>query len=129
MRHPPARALGLVLAVAVLGAVAVGTAAARAHQPTATAATVSVTATDFRFKIIPSAGPRAGTVVTFVVKNNGKTTHDFKIAGKKTKVLRAGQSTRLSVKFIRAGKYLYICTVDAHRQLGMKGTYTVRAAQ
>jgi uncharacterized cupredoxin-like copper-binding protein len=129
MRHLPARALALALAVVVLAAVAAGTAVARAHQPAATTATIAVTATDFRFKLFPAAGPRAGQTVTFVVTNKGKTTHDFKIAGKKTKLLRPRQSTRLSVKFIKAGKYLYICTVDAHKALGMKGTYTVRPAQ
>jgi uncharacterized cupredoxin-like copper-binding protein len=129
MRHVPARALVPALAIAATAAAAVGTAAARTHQHTATAATIAVSATDFRFKLTPAAGPRAGQTVTFAVKNNGKVNHDFKIAGKKTKVLRPGQTTRLAVKFIKAGKYLYICTVDAHRQLGMKGTYTVRPAQ
>jgi uncharacterized cupredoxin-like copper-binding protein len=130
MRQVFARALVPALAVVVLAVGAVGTAAARTHHPAAAqAATLSVTATDFRFKMNPAAGPRAGQTVTFVVKNNGKVTHDFKIAGKKTKLLRPGQSARLSVKFTRAGKYLYLCTVDAHAQLGMKGTYTVRAAQ
>jgi uncharacterized cupredoxin-like copper-binding protein len=129
MRHVPARALVPALAVVVLAVGAVGTAAARTHQPAAKAATISVTATDFRFKINPAAGPRAGQTVTFVVKNNGKVPHDFKIASKKTKLLQPRQSARLSVKFTRAGKYLYLCTVDAHAQLGMKGTYTVRAAQ
>lgn len=129
MTHLPARALVPALAIVVLAALAVGTAAARTQKPAATAATISVIATDFRFKLTPAAGPRAGQTVTFVVKNNGRTTHDFKIAGKKTKLLRRGQSARLTVKFTKAGKYPYLCTVDAHRQLGMKGTYTVRPAQ
>lgn len=129
MRHVSARALVPALAFAVLAAGAVGTAAARTHEHAAKAATIAVSATDFRFKLRPAAGPRAGQTVTFAVKNNGKATHDFKIAGKKTKLLQPGQTARLSVKFTRAGQYLYVCTVDAHRQLGMKGTYTVRPAQ
>lgn len=129
MRHLPARALVPALAVVVLAALAVGTAAARTHRPATKAATLSVIATDFRFKITPAAGPRAGQTATFVVKNRGRETHDFKIAGKKTKLLLPGQSARLNVKFTRAGKYPYVCTVGRHYQLGMKGTYTVRAAQ
>jgi uncharacterized cupredoxin-like copper-binding protein len=129
MRHLPVRALVPALAVVVLAALAVGTAAARTHRPATNAATLSVTATDFRFKIIPSAGLRAGQTATFVVKNRGGEAHDFKIAGKKTRVLLPGQSARLNVKFTRAGKYQYFCTVGRHYQLGMKGTYTVRAAQ
>ena len=126
MRALPTLALG----GAILAAVAAGTVAAHTFQPAGTkAGTIAVSATDFRFRIKPGAFTRAGQTVTFVVKNNGKANHDFKIAGKKTRVLRPGQSARLSVKFTKAGKYLYICTVDAHRQLGMKGTYTVRPAQ
>ena len=129
MRLYAARALVSALAVAALAAVTVGTAASRTHPLAAKATTIAVSATDFRFKLRPSAGPRAGQTVTFAVKNNGKAAHDFKIAGKKTRLLQPGQSARLSVKFTKAGQFLYICTVDAHRQLGMKGTYTVRPAQ
>ena len=66
------------------------------------------------------AVPTSGTVF-FTVVNTGKITHDFKILGKKTKLLKPGQKTILRIVFKKKKRYGYICTVPGHAKLGMKG--------
>jgi uncharacterized cupredoxin-like copper-binding protein len=99
---------------------------ATAHRSAAKATVVKVTAgkpTEFKFIVSPKAVPH-GTV-TFAVTNLGGLPHDFKIAGKKTRLLTQGQSQKLTVTFAKAGKYAYLCTVSGHAAAGMKGTLTV----
>jgi uncharacterized cupredoxin-like copper-binding protein len=81
-----------------------------------------VTAKEYKF-ILSSKTVRHGTV-TFRVTNRGKLAHDFKIAGKKTKIIAKGKSTTLTVK-LRKGTYKYICTIPGHVDKGMKGTLRV----
>jgi nitrite reductase (NO-forming) len=64
--------------------------------------------------------------VTFKIKNAGHLQHDFKINGKKSKLLNPGASTTLKVSFSKAGKFSYLCTVPGHAQAGMKGKLTVK---
>jgi len=91
----------------------------------ATATTVTVRGGEFFFKLSTKsiASPRK---VTFVFKNVGHVAHDFKINGRKTPVMGPGKTSRLIVTFKKKGKYTYLCTVDSHASLGMKGTFTVR---
>ena len=84
---------------------------------------ITVTATEFKFKLSKASAPK-GTV-TFKLTNKGKTVHDFKINGKKTPRIAAGKSATLTVKFAKAGKFPYLCTVPGHAAAGMKGTFTV----
>src|SRR5258705_13334906 len=79
--------------------------------------TVKVTATEFKFKLSRTTVP-VGTVV-FQVVNRGKIKHDFKIAGKKTPLIRPGKSATLKVVFHKKGRYAYLCTVPGHAALGM----------
>ena len=65
-------------------------------------------------------------VVTFTVTNKGKLSHDFKIAGKKTALLKSGKTTPLKVTFAKAGKYSFLCTVPGHAAAGMKGVLTIK---
>jgi len=93
--------------------------------PAATAATtVNVTAKEFKYTLSKSTVSRGK--VTFKIKNAGHLKHDFKINGKKSKMLSPGQSTTLTVSFGKAGKYGYLCTVAGHAQAGMKGKLTVK---
>jgi uncharacterized cupredoxin-like copper-binding protein len=85
------------------------------------AKTITVTATEFKFKLSAASAPH-GTVV-FNVVNKGKIPHDFKIAGKKTPMLKPGKSAKLTVT-LKKGKLAYVCTVAGHATLGMKGTFT-----
>jgi uncharacterized cupredoxin-like copper-binding protein len=103
---------GLALAVPALSA------------PTAT--TVTVTAgkpSELRFTL--SKKSVAAGVVTFKVTNKGTSTHDFKIAGKKSAMLRPGKSAVLVVT-LKKGKAAYLCTLPGHAAAGMKGTLTVK---
>jgi uncharacterized cupredoxin-like copper-binding protein len=107
----------------VLGAAAL---AAAVTSPSGAASAVSVTAgkpSELRFKLSKSTVP-AGSV-TFKVTNQGVTKHDFKIAGKKTKLIGLGRSATLKVT-LKKGKYSYVCTVPGHADAGMKGTLRVR---
>jgi uncharacterized cupredoxin-like copper-binding protein len=65
-----------------------------------------------------------GTVI-FKVVDRGALSHDFKIHGKKTKLLSPGKSTTLRVVFKKAGRYPYLCTVPGHAAAGMKGVLRV----
>lgn len=89
-----------------------------------TAASVSVTASDFSFKLSKRAVPKGS--VAFTITNNGQLPHDFKIAGKKTAQIQPGSTAKLSVRFAKAGRYAFSCTVAGHAASGMKGTLTVR---
>jgi uncharacterized cupredoxin-like copper-binding protein len=89
------------------------------------ATTVAVTAgkpNELRFTVSKRTVP-AGAV-TFAVTNRGKLKHDFKISGKKTRLLAAGKKGTLQVT-LKAGRYPFLCTVPGHAAGGMKGTLTV----
>jgi uncharacterized cupredoxin-like copper-binding protein len=99
---------------------------AGAQQGAVRATTVNVTAgkpSEFRFKLAKKSALHG--VVTFKVTNNGALPHDFKIAGKKTKLLSPGQSQSLKITFKKAGSFPYLCTVTGHAAAGMKGTFKV----
>jgi len=86
------------------------------------AATVRVTATEFKFALSKTNVPNGN--VAFTVVNTGKIAHDFSINGKTTSLVLPGKSTKLTVA-LKAGKFLYVCTVPGHAGAGMKGTLTV----
>jgi uncharacterized cupredoxin-like copper-binding protein len=116
----------LLAAVAIVSLALVPLASARGdRQASATATTVQVKGGEFFFKLSTKsiASPRK---VTFVFKNAGHVAHDFKINGRKTPVIGPGKTSRLTVTFKKKGKYTYLCTVDSHASLGMRGTFTVR---
>jgi uncharacterized cupredoxin-like copper-binding protein len=95
-------------------------AGARSTQSQAT--TVHVTAKDtLRFVLSRKKAPHGKTI--FKVKNTGVLRHDFKIAGKKTKMLGHNQSATLTV-VLSKGKHPYKCTVPGHAAAGMKGVFT-----
>jgi predicted lipoprotein with Yx(FWY)xxD motif/plastocyanin len=104
---------------------AITTAAAAATAARATTLTVAAgSPTEFGFKLSQLTVPTG--VVTFVVTNDGQLPHDFKIAGKQTKLLQSGQSQTLKITFTKAGAYPYLCTVSGHAAAGMKGTLRVK---
>ena len=77
-----------VLAAALL--VAAPAIAATQHSGATKATTITVKATEFKFALSKTSAPK-GTV-NFKVTNKGKVDHDFKINGKKTKLLAPGKS-------------------------------------
>ena len=118
-----------VFALAALGAagVAVAGTTATTHASKAKPVTVTVVAKDFSFTLSRKTVP-VGSTVVFKVVNRGKIGHDFKIAGKKTKLLAPGKSATLTVKFAKKGRFAYLCTVPGHARLGMKGVFGVGVA-
>lgn len=104
-------------ALAVLAAPAL---AARSH---ATGAHVTVVETEFKIKLTPVSVAHGS--VTFTVMNKGKISHNFKIAGKTTPLIKPGKSATLTIS-LKAGKAPYQCTVPGHAAAGMKGNLTVR---
>ena len=113
------RIITLVVALAV--AATMFAVVAYGSSTRATATTVKVGAKEFKFTMSRKSAPHGK--VTFKIKNNGHIKHDFKIAGKKTKLLGPGKSATLTVTLKKGKKYTYICTVPGHAQLGMKGSF------
>jgi uncharacterized cupredoxin-like copper-binding protein len=85
---------------------------------------ISVVANEWSFKLSKKTVP-VGTTVAFTVINKGKIPHDFKIAGKKTKLLNPGAKQVITVKFGKKGTFTYICSVTGHARLGMQGVFGV----
>jgi uncharacterized cupredoxin-like copper-binding protein len=95
---------------------------AGASSSAAQTTTVKVTAKDtFRFVLSRKSAPHGK--VTFKVTNKGRLKHDFKIAGKKTKLLGHNKTATLTVTLKKGKKYTYLCTVPGHAAAGMKGTF------
>jgi uncharacterized cupredoxin-like copper-binding protein len=114
------RAFVLSLLVAALGMTFAP--AALPNTSAVKTAKVTVTASEFKFKL--SALKVAHGKVVFHVVNRGKLAHDFKIAGKKTALLKPGKAVNLTVT-LKKGSYPYLCTVAGHAAAGMKGKLKV----
>ena len=116
-----------LLAASVLtAAVAAGAPAATAGdapRASASATTIRVTGGEYYFRL-SSKSARHGRI-TFRFTNKGTITHDFKIGGKKSRLIRKGKTTSISVRLSK-GRYRYICTVQGHAAAGMKGRFRVR---
>jgi uncharacterized cupredoxin-like copper-binding protein len=118
--------LGAASAVAAPQAshkIAAGTADRSQLSLQAKATSIRVVAVEFRFRLSQKSAHR-GTVV-FRVVNHGKVAHDFKIAGRKTPIIKPGKSAVLRVVLRNKGRYPYLCTVPGHAAAGMKGVLKV----
>jgi len=112
----------LTLALGVALAALVAAAPVAARQNSAAATTVTVQMKEFKFILSKKTVPH-GTV-TFKLVNKGTIAHDFKIAGKKSKLISPGKGGKL-ITTLKAGKLKYLCTVPGHAAAGMKGTLKV----
>lgn len=67
-----------------------------------------------------------GDTVRIVLRNVGGF-HDWRIEGFNTGTRRIGEGQEATVEFVadQAGTFEYFCSVNNHRQLGMRGTLTV----
>jgi cytochrome c6 len=113
----------------LLGGVALtlsGTSAGMTKSSQVAGVTIKVTIRDASFLLSKKTAP-AGKV-TFAVKNTGKLSHTFGIAGKKTPVLKTGKEATLAVTFTKAAKYVYTSTIVGQASKGLKGTFIVTAA-
>ena len=113
-------AAALTVAAAAAAPVA---SAGDAPQAAASAKTVKVTGGEFWFRLSSKSAPKGR--VTFRFTNKGTIKHDFKIAGKKSRLIGKGKTTSITVR-LRTGSYKYVCTVKGHSAAGMKGKFRVR---
>jgi glucose/arabinose dehydrogenase len=121
VERPPRAPRGAAVAVAVVAAL---TACAGAVASERAVVTVRVDARDFSFKLSRRSVP-AGTTVRFVVRNRGAVTHDFVIRGRRTRVLAHGATQTIAVTFPRKGTFRFLCSLQGHARLGMKGAFAV----
>ena len=109
--------------VVLAGGAAVSTAGS--HAPAAPPTVrIDVVAKGFSFALSRRRVLR-GAQVVFRVRNRGAVPHDFVIAGRRTRVLRPGQSATITTRFTRKGVKRFLCSVPGHARLGMKGTLGV----
>lgn len=127
LRHAKWGAIVVLAGLGVLAGIFLSASDASTTHTKVSRVTITVVAREWSFKLSRRSVP-AGTTVVFKVYNKGKIAHNFVIAGKKTKILRPGQSTTLIVKFTRKAKVAYICSLPGHARLGMKGTFGVGVA-
>jgi len=87
-----------------------------------------VIVTESEFDVRFSPAQVAAGEVTFVVRNEGQTPHDFRIRGNgvdhKTPTIQPGDSETFTVT-LEPGTYDYKCTIEGHAMLGMEGSFTV----
>ncbi len=127
------------LSVAILMVVLAGCSSGSSPAPSATASpatpagasgaagTVAVSAKEYGFD--PSTLTEPAGAITFAVTNNGTQEHEFEIFKGDTVVdevegLLPGITQDLTVT-LAPGDYTYVCKLNGHDQLGMKGTLTV----
>jgi high-affinity iron transporter len=120
----PAATSVAVLALALL---LVGCSSTPAAAGSVAPGTVLVTASEYKFTPAALSAP-AGTV-TFKVTNGGAETHEFEIFKGDTVVdevedIVPGITRELSVA-LQPGTYTFVCALNGHDGLGMKGTLTV----
>ena len=118
------RRTGPALLVAVVALLLAAVSAFGAVSNRAATTRVTVSMTEFKFALTKKTVPK-GTVV-FKVVNKGTIGHDFKIAGKKTRILRPGASAPMTVVFRKAGRYSFMCTLPTNATAGMKGVLVVK---
>jgi uncharacterized cupredoxin-like copper-binding protein len=116
-------AVAFLAALAVLVAAPLsGSAATSSTRTTHVHVTMGKPGT-FEFVLSKKRVPK-GKVI-FQLVNKGQIAHDFAIHGKKSKLIQPGKSGSLTVKFRKAGRYPYKCTVPGHAEAGMKGVLKV----
>ena len=128
----PALLATLVAVAAAAMAACGGTATSVAPATPVPAGVVAVQASDpsGAYTFTPSTLTVPAGPVTFSVKNAGTEEHEFEIFKGETVVdevegLVPGLTKELKVT-LEAGSYTYVCKLNGHDLLGMKGTLTVQ---
>jgi high-affinity iron transporter len=124
-RRTAATAVAAVALLLLVGCGASGGPAAPAAS--APAGAIVVTAKEYQFT--PSALTAPAGRVTFHITNAGNETHEFEIFKGEAVVdevenIVPGISRDLTVE-LAAGDYTFVCALNGHDSLGMKGTITV----
>lgn len=127
----PRRRTVPIAAAAILGSALISAcgAAPAASGPAASVppGTIVVTTTEYAFA--PAALTAPAGAVTFRVTNSGNETHEFEIFKGETVVdevedIIPGITRELKVT-MEPGDYTFICALNGHDALGMKGTLTI----
>ena len=114
----------LIVLVVIVSLVAAMSALGGSSSTDVTTVTVTL-AKPSEFKITVSKKTIGKGLTTFKVTNKGALSHNFKIAGRKTRMLSNGKSATLRT-ILKKGKYAFLCTVPGHAAAGMKGVITVK---
>ena len=114
----------LVLALAACGGAAPESLAPATPLPSGA---IAVEAKEYGFT--PSAVTVPAGSVTFAVTNGGSENHEFEVVGCegadcKLESFARGTTEALTVT-LAAGEYTFVCRLNGHDQIGMKGTLTV----
>ena len=120
--------LAAVMAIVVLVAACGNTPASGGPGASAPAGSIQVEAKEYAFT--PSTVLVTTNSVTFSVKNAGTQEHEFEIFKGETVVdeiegLVPGLTKTLTVT-LEPGSYTFMCKLNGHDQLGMKGNLTVQ---
>ncbi len=94
---------------------------------TPTTKTFTVTASNYKFDVT-NLSVNKGDTVTINFKNT-QGFHDFvldEFTGAKTKQINGAGEDTITFVADKAGSFEYYCSVGQHRQMGMKGTLTVK---
>jgi uncharacterized cupredoxin-like copper-binding protein len=115
--------LSALAALAVIGPAS----AARTHSSATVKIKIKVVATEYSFTF-SKASAKKGSTVVFTVKNTGAIPHNlvFTSLGKATPMIAPGASRTLTIKFAKAGRFPYICSVPRHAEQGMAGSFLVK---
>ena len=131
VRHPLAAAQGTVAATATAPAPQAPTTAQTGGQETEPAepagATVKISLQDF--KLVPNKVTAKAGAVTFVLTNDGRYTHDFRVEGQgvNERAPRVGQGHSREFKVtLTPGTYRISCPISNHAKRGMTGTLVVK---
>ena len=113
--------------VAVLAACSGGTTASRGPATPVPSGVIAVEAKEYAFT--PSALTVPAGAVTFSIRNVGSQEHEFEVFRGDTVVDEVEGIvpglTKDATMTLAAGEYTFMCKLNGHDQLGMKGTLTV----
>ena len=100
--------------------------AANANVPTGINETITLIATDFAYQPAQIKMPGLGEL-TIKLENKGLVDHDFVIegVGGPKLLVKPKESGTATFKITKAGKFNIGCTVQGHKEAGMKGTLVV----
>jgi len=126
VRRVRASVTGLALVAAVLAACGGGAASAAPATPLPSGV-IAVEAKEYAFT--PSSITVPAGSVTFSIKNVGTQEHEFEVF-KGDQVVDEVEGivpglTKDATMTLAAGEYTFVCKLNGHDQLGMKGTLTV----
>lgn len=84
------------------------------------------------YKIVPARiKVQANAPIRFIVRNEGNFTHEFRVMVDPPRVLEVAPKSkdRMDMVFDKAGEYEFVCTLNGHERLGMKGEISVEAIE